>query len=59
MIAWNNQTRDVMRDRMAKQRELVTENDLDQLDDQNRAILEKLEQSSEALRSSEIYKKRF
>ena len=59
MIAWNNQTRDIMRDRMAKQRELVKDHDLEQLDDENRAILEKLEQSSEALRNSEIYKKRF
>ena len=59
MIAWNNQTREVMRDRMAKQRELIKDNEVDQLDDENRAILEKLEQSSEALRNSEIYKKRF
>ena len=59
MIAWNNQTREVMRDRMAKQSQLVKDNQVDQLDDENRAILEKLEQSSEALRNSEIYKKRF
>ena len=59
MIAWNNQTREVMRDRMAKQSQLVKDNQVEQLDDENRAILEKLEQSSEALRNSEIYKKRF